>query len=522
MTADSPPSSLEDAAAWVGLGGVIVLGVVAFWAFDAMPFMDLPAHAGLIAMRHRFAESAFEQRYYVLAPHIGPYSLFRFLGEAFARVIGPVGAVRALATLPAIATPLVLLHARKKLQGDRAPLFGYFGVILSFGFMTVMGFASYLLGVAAMLLGLTMWLQLLVSADDDAPDLRTRELAMALFAPAIFVAHGHAFLLFVFCAGISALVTGRRFARVLRFRALLPALALAAWVAWIERGAATPAGSVPVIPPLVPLFHSPYEKFELLVTPMVMTRTGVDFLLAVAVWGLVAACALSTLRGLRRETATAEVRHTRALFACAAILGLVFLGLPRSIGWFGFVDGRLLPVVLLLVLAGVRRASLSDALARGVAIGGPAAATIVTVTLLLSSHAFQREALGYREVLTRVTAESSLLNLPLGPDSDVFSAHPFIHYDKLVLADRPVLVSDLWFHQGSALYPKPGNPVLRLPASYSESNLQLIDWPAYHLEDWDFVLIRTRPTASEPYTPPSLRLDKHIGGWWLYRRVAER
>ena len=102
----------------------------------------------------------------MLAPHIGPYSLFRFLGEVFVRFLGPLGAVRALATLPVIATPLAMLYARRRLHGDRSPLYGYLGITLSFGFMTLMGFASYLLGVAVMLVGLVMWLELLVAADD--------------------------------------------------------------------------------------------------------------------------------------------------------------------------------------------------------------------------------------------------------------------------------------------------------------------------------------------------------------------
>src|SRR4029079_14920367 len=102
---------------------------------------------------------------------------------------------------------------------DTSPLYGYLGVTLSFGFMTLLGFASYLLGVAVMLVGLVMWLQLMIAADDNAPDLRKRELVMAAFAPAIFVAHGHAFVLFLICAGVSTVCLGYRRARVLRFRA---------------------------------------------------------------------------------------------------------------------------------------------------------------------------------------------------------------------------------------------------------------------------------------------------------------
>jgi hypothetical protein len=85
------------------------------------------------------------------------------------------------------------------------------------------------------------------------------------------------------------------------------------------------------------------------------------------------------------------------------------------------------------------------------------------------------------------------------------------------LAERPLVVSDVWFHQGSALYPTAQNPALRLPGSYSESDLRLIDWPAYRLDDWDYVLIRTRSNSAQPNVPSQLALAAHRGGWWLYR-----
>ncbi len=513
-------------AAWAGLGVVGLFSILVFWAFDALPFQDLPAHAGLIAMRHRFGASplasSFESRFFVLAPHIGPYSLFRFLGETFVSVVGPLGAVRALATLPVVATPMAMLLARRRLHADKTPVYGYLGVALSFGFMTLLGFASYLLGVAVMLVGLVMWLELLVAADDRAADLRKRELVMAAFTPLIFIAHGHAFVLFLLCACVSAASSGDRAARFVRFRAFAPAVALAGWVAWIERGASTPAGSVPVVPPLMPVFQSPAAKFELLVTPTLMTRSGVDFFVGIALWAFAALCSFYTLRALgklRAPSTTPAARHSRALYASAAALFVLFLVLPHAVGWFGFVDGRLLPLVLMFALLGVRRDALPRSLAVAANIGAPAAAAALAVVALTASYLFQDEAHGYREVLAHVPAEATLLNLPLDPNSDIFTAHPFIHYDKLVLADRPVVVSDVWFHQGSALYPTSENPALRLPASYSESDLKFIEWPAYRLQDWDFVLIRTRPSASQPYTPNDLTLEEHIGGWWLFKRV---
>jgi hypothetical protein len=48
-----------------GVLGVVFAAVLVFWVFEALPFQDLPAHAGLIAMRHRFGSSPFEQRFFV-------------------------------------------------------------------------------------------------------------------------------------------------------------------------------------------------------------------------------------------------------------------------------------------------------------------------------------------------------------------------------------------------------------------------------------------------------------------------
>lgn len=512
--------------AWLGFLGLLALAVSVFWAFDALPFQDLPAHAGLIAMRHRFETSAFEQRFFVHAPHIGPYSLFRFLGEAFLQTIGPISAVRVLGTLPVIATPLAMVFARRRLYADTSPVHGFLGIALSFGIMTLLGFASYLLGVAVMLVGLTLWLELLATADEstDRRLLLRRELVMMAFAPLMFVAHGHAFLLFLTCAVISTLVAGGVRRRLVHLRALIPALLLAGWVAWLERGATTPPGSVPRLQQLVPRFQGAADKLGLLISPTLMTRTGIDFFVGFLLIGLTVACTVATVRSLgRRRHATgllpADVRHSRALYACAGAIALAFLALPHAVGWFGFVDGRLVPVSLILALLGLRRIALPRPVGLGLHYGAPVVASTIAVLALVASFRFQEEAQGYKEVLSHVRAESSLLNLPLDPNSDVFTAHPFIHYDKLVLVERPILVSDVWFHQGSALYPTPNNPALRLPQTYSESNLKVIDWPAYHLEDWDYVLIRTRPNASRPHTPSRLALEEHRGGWWLFKRT---
>lgn len=523
------PASLEGArtpasrAAWVALGVLAVFAVGIFWAFDALPFQDLPAHAGLIALRHRFADSPFEQRYFVLAPHIGPYSLFRFLGELLVRVVGPVGAVRALATFPAIATPLVMLAARRALFGDRSPTYGYVGLLLSFGFMTLLGFASYLLGMAVMLGGLVLWLRLAAKVDDGTVT-RKDEIGMALYAPLVFVAHGHAFLLLLLLSTVTVLVGKRVLARAARAWTLAPALGLASYVAWVQRGSAVPDGSAPLHSALDPRFQGALDKLSLLVTPTLMTRSGVDILVGVLLWVFAVVATVQGVRYAHRRLAegaapTAADRHRRALLAGALVVGVIFLALPHSVGWFGFVDGRLVPVVLALLLLAVDGSALGRAARAVLDRGAPIGAFVLVTLALVASHRFQDEATGFHEVLGKVPPRASLLNLPLDPNSEIFTGHPFVHYDKLVLADKDIVVSDVWFHQGTALYPTSDNPALRLPSSYSESDLKTIDWPAYQLSDWDYVLIRTKKDAAQPHVPERLALEEHRGGWWLFKRT---
>jgi hypothetical protein len=529
--------------AWMGVASSIAAATLLFWCFDALPFQDLPAHAGLIALRHRFAHSPFEQRFFVLAPHFGPYSLFRFLGDLLVVPLGPVRAVRALATIPVVATPLALAWARRRLHRDASPAAAYYGVALGFGFMTLLGFASYLLGIAALIVGLTMWLELLETTDPRVA-LR-REAVVSCVALLIFVAHGDAFVLFLGLAAAASVATGNRWRRLTRLRALAPSFAIAAWAAWSSRVAVVPAGSVAMPRAAMNIhFQGLADKLSLLVTPTLMTRSGVDVLVGLFVWGVVGAAVAATARSVAFARATEwdsattgspgrtrctdasnapsnalSNAHSRTLLVLLATLASAFAILPHSIGWFGFVDGRLVPLLLILGVMAVQRPALGRTLGRIFDRGAPLAASSMTVVALVASYLFQREAAGWREVLAAVPADARLLNLPLDPNSDVFTAHPFVHYDKLVLAERPTIVSDLWFHQGTAVYPTAGNPALRLPAAYIESDLHGIDWPAYRLADWDYVLIRTRPAATRPDVPNALTLSCHRGGWWLFRTV---
>jgi hypothetical protein len=205
-----------------------------------------------------------------------------------------------------------------------------------------------------------------------------------------------------------------------------------------------------------------------------------------------------------------------ALVTCCLFFGCAFVLLPHEISWFGFVDGRLVTVILVLASMCVPPPAIGYKLAFGYERVIPWAACVLVALSLLTAHRFQNEARGYREVFARIPPFSRVLNIPIDPNSDLFTGHPFVHYDKLLLIDKPVLLSDVWLHQGSALFPRPDNPILRLPIDYLSSDVRVVDWSKFILTDWDYVLLRTKPAAPIPAIPSSLSFVSHVGGWWLF------
>lgn len=303
----------------------------------------------------------------------------------------------------------------------------------------------------------------------------------------------------------------------------MPGVALAVYMVMRDRVVPVAGAAAGAAVDMHPCFQTPLAKLGLLFTSTLMTRTGIDVGIGIALWFLVGAGVVATVRAHRAGAPGAGQQvagHRRALLAGMVAVALLFAALPNSVGWFAFVDGRLVPLLPLLGLLTVDGAAFGPRLRIAWSRASALLAVGIVSLCLVASYLFQAEAAGYQEVLRSVPPQRRLLNLPLQPNSTIFAGHPFVHTDKLALVDKPTVVSDVWFHPGSAIYPTRDNPALRLQATYSESNLKVIDWPAYRLEDWDYVLIRTRPDAGAPPIPSGLRLAIHRGGWWLYRTTA--
>ncbi len=505
---------------WAIFCALEACAVTIFWAFDALPFMDLPAHAGIFALQNRFDPAGFEGRFFVFAPHLGPYSLFRELGRLCTSLFGALAAVRILATLPVILIPLATLYASVRLFGRANLLTAFVALMMALGYMTVAGFASYLIAIAVLLVALTEWLVLVGHAEGG----KIKQLGftvVALLAMATFIAHGFAFILLLFAAAVTIALSSRRWSSIWCLAVFLPASIVAAYSYLTER-MINPG--VEGTQELQFKFQGAFDKFTLLITPALMTRTGIDALICVLLWLIIPLWSVATLRSIMRTGSPADTPrlYARDLAWIAASLFVAFLLLPHSVGWFGFVDARLLPVILLLLLIMIDDKVLGQRWQVAVSMTAGVSAAVMVSLALLASHLFQDESKGYREVLAEVPAFARLLNMPSNADSRIFVSHPFVHYNKLVLVDRPVVTSDIWFHQGTAIYPTSDNPSLRLPPEYSSSNLHEVDWSKYALDDWDYVLIRTEPLKNAPSTPAQLRLIKQAGGWWLFHNAPAK
>lgn len=507
--------------AWVAFWILEACAVAIFWAFDALPFMDLPGHAGILALQHRFDPAGFEGRFFTYAPHLGPYSLFRVLGSVLTDLFGAVDAVRILATLPVLLMPLAAIYARVRLFGSASVTGAFVALMMSLGYMTLAGFASYLIAIAVLIVAFTEWL-ILIGRADSGRATWPGFLIAALLATATFVAHGFAFIELLFVAGFTAAFIAKRRSSSRQLAAFLPALLVAAYSFLAERGLAVEVTQRQLVPPMK--FQGPLDKIGLLITPTLMTRTGIDAIICILLWLGISYWSVATYRSRQRVCSPDDERsfYSRALVWTAMASVLLFFVLPHSIGWFGFVDGRLLPLIMLLLVVGIEDDIFGNTWKTAACVATGLAAAAIVCLSLVASHLFQAEARGYHEVFAEIPAFTRLLNLPLNPDSKIFTSHPFVHYDKLVLVQRPIVASDVWFHQGTAIYPTGSNPSLRLPLTYSSSDLREIDWNLFVLDDWDHFLIRTEPGANAPPTPARLELIRHAGGWWLFRNVAAK
>jgi hypothetical protein len=280
---------------------------------------------------------------------------------------------------------------------------------------------------------------------------RRAEMRVALAALVAAFTHGFALLLLVFVMAVGTLwAPPRTDAPDDRRRALwtlAPGLAVLALMWWRDRGFYPALEATPMVG-----YAGFADKLALPFLPTLLSRLGVDVAVAVALWLLLGAALLATLK-----TTTIDddpVARRRLVLARVSVVMLaVGLLAPTRIGWFGSVDLRLCSTALLLAVLALAPAAFGPGLRRLLGRAPPLLAGVMVATLLVALVLFQAEARAPAAALARVPAGSVRPDLRLSPTSRVWAARAYLHWDKLLLLDRDVLISNPWLHQGTALRP---------------------------------------------------------------------
>jgi hypothetical protein len=471
------------------------------------PYQDFPGHVAMLAIRERLGESPFLQLYFQRGSCWGPYGMFLGLGHALAPLLGPEGAMRLIGAVANCSLPLLLLVARRGLYPEPWSGAGYLGLCLSLGFMTAQGFTSFLLGLGAFAVAFCRWVTLLCHPQRPP---RHMDWQVAALAVVTSFTHGFAFVLLMVCAALTIVIGRPTWRSILRARVFLPAAGLMVAVYFRDRGLYPPESTAPLME-----FRPLWAKVQMLFLPTTFSRLGVDVAVAAVMWILLGGTIVATLR--RRPSDNDELRRPPVVMAWTAVaLFALALLAPKRFDFFGSLDIRLACTAILVAILGIDVGAMKGRLARALRIGPPILAAGMVATCLTAGLIFQREAGQAESVLRQIPDHARVLYLPMQPYSRVLAAMPFWHFEKRLLFDRDVLVSNVWLHQGTALRPTALGlrPLTVTPMATSDAE---VPWAAYDLRPWDHVLVRNARTSAPRDAPSGLMLLGSSGGMHLYR-----
>ncbi len=504
------------------LGLLLAAGLLVWPFFEARypPLTDLPYHAANASIIGHFFDPDYGFReQFALNFLEAPYSLMYLVGAALMQVMPTVAAAKGmvLAMLAALPLGLALFFRGAK----KSPWLGLLALPLTWGGLTHWGFVSFLgaIGLFAAVIGATL---LLV----ERPTL-WRRAALALLLIALFFTH---VFRFPFGVGASVLAALAVWPVTRRFFVILPSLAppLLLFGVW------SVVRPYVLAPELVPeLTFEPDRLGELLPAPFGAFRgeagdeervaaglSGVAWLLLL---GVSSVYAWRRARGASRDERRWMLGVT--LLPLAVVLGLLvgYVTLPLSVQHWFLIWPREATAVLFVLLAVTPdlppvpwlRASLV-----GLVLAAYANQTALVAREWRDFDATNEDFMAITELLPR---NPKLVHLVFEHNDTNRTQSPFMHLPAWVQAEKG---GALAFHFARwRIYPvryRHGNPAVPprwpLGMEWHPDQFRAAEHGAWF--DWFLVRHRVDPSVFMK-SDPAVRLEAHIGKWWLYRRERD-
>lgn len=516
-----------------GSGALVLLSVALsayvigypFTLAEYPPLTDLPFHAAQVSIFRHYLDPAFHFReQFSLHPLEAPYVSMYVIGAFFALFtsITTASKLMAMAMLALVPSGLaVLCHGMKK-----SPLWGLFGLSLTWCTTTQWGFLSYMgaLGLSAMSVGFAL---LVV----DEPT-RGRRIGLALTLVALFFTHVYRFpftIVAVLLAGAIVFPSTRRFSPLAL--PLAPALFLFMVWLWI-RPHEMSLGALEIRFHPERLREIPKHLFGAYLplegAPPTAEGTGeraiFKRMLGTGLF-VVGASALLFFgegrgRGRRREELLWGVGVGALPLVLGAAFFLAYLTLPLDAGvWFYVYPREMVATAAMLMAAG---ADLPTGLMGRLAFCSLFAASSVPMTRFVADRfrEFDAATTDFRSVVRAMPQAPKLFYLIYYGGDSVKRVSPFLHLPAWIQAEKG---GALGFHFAQwGLYPvryRTGSSAVppSLPSGF--------EWtPEYfdvqqHGTWFDTFLVRHTIDPHELFdSDPSVRLALHKGTWWMYRR----
>ncbi len=513
--------ALDVALATVAVVVAVAVVAVPLAAGRYPPIIDLPFHAAQTgALRHYFDPAYHFQEQFELRPFVVPYLSMYVIGALLMLAFSAVTAVKIAAGTMLLLLPAglaVMLHGMKK-----SPLLGLSGLIAVWGPLTHWGFLNFLgaTGLFAMVVGLSLLVVERLT--------RRRLAALAAVLVAVFFTHVYRYPFAIAAVVGAGLVAGRR-GRGLQAVApvVFPAIALLA--VWMKVRPAALRGSMG--PP-----HLDLGRLHEIVGWQYGAFDDPDEGRALAFFAAtLAAVAVSSgiLRAIERRSPrwvgpAPEDRARAALVAlgCAGASLLLFVTLPMAIGDWWYVYPRESTVACFLALALIPDLPRTGVL-RAALVGAMAVAPLPMVAVVTRSYAAFDEPTRDFDTITRgLPLAPRLLYLIFEHSGSNRTVSPFIHLPAYVQAE---LGGALSYH--FAIYG--ASPLAYRPREGRESIVPPPTPPSWESRPeafdvldrgrfFDWFLVRRRDDPAPLFeADPSIVLDRHVGLWWLYRRVSD-